>query len=595
MVTAIDETTLSTVWYDMQQTCYDMRYLVERTAQNYLMGVLHDLSTGIWDATGRTVAVPVGIAVHFLAGSFAVKSIASKFKNNLRPGDVILANDPYHGGFNCHLPDWGFYRPIFYKDELVFWSLTRGHQQDTGGAYPGGYFPDAYDIHAEGLIIPPTKVVDGGQENREIMELIWANTRWPDGVRIDNYAMIASTKLCEQRLVKLMDRYGKDVVLACVDEMINRTERAVRAEIRKIPDGVYHGESATDDDGTVLDEIVPVRVDMKVYGDQIILDFTDNLPQRKGFINCVYSTTYANSVASVILALDPGLADFHNEGTMKCVQLVAPEGTVVNATYPVTVGDSPNSLGVPIMEAVLVALSKALPERAIAAAGRNRSDFAFGYDPRLKSRYVRVSFNCIGSLGAVNGYDGYSGPILMQGRGSIYRGNVEEEEVRTPWRTVKYEFATDLMGAGKYRGGCGIHFEEVNEGVDVGLSTGASDGDRTAAPGALGGQDSPLSRTLLRRGNKKIPVKTHRITWLRTGDVLAKFSGGGGGVGNPAERDPERVREDVRNEIVSLRAAREIYKVALKRGSLEIDRPKTKQLRAAPKSRAKSVGKRRRR
>lgn len=577
---SFDETTLSTVWYDMQRTCYDMRYAVERTAQNYLMAGLHDLSTGIWDASGRTVAVPVGIAVHFLAGAFAVKSISSKFKGNLYPGDVILTNDPYHGGHNCHLPDWGFFRPIFYRDELVFWTLTRGHQQDTGGAFPGGYFPNGYDIHAEGMCIPPVKVIEKGKENREILELIWNNVRWPEGVRIDNYSMIAATKLCEQRLTKLMNRYGKKVVLECVDEMIRRTEEAVREEIRRIPDGTYYGESATDDDGTELDVPVTVGVHMRVEGDGITLDFSRNGAQRKGFINCNYATTYANAVAAAILVLDPALADFHNEGTTKCINVIAPEGSVVNAVYPATVGSSPNSLGVNIMEAVLQALSQAVPERSIGAAGRDRVDFAFGFDPRLNRRYVRASFNCCGSLGAVYGYDGYTGAILMQGRGAITRGNVEEEEVRFPWRTLKYEFATDLMGAGKFRGGCGVHFEALSEGRDVGIATGASDGDTTLAQGALGGHPAPLCRTYIRRGNEEITVKSHRIVFLEPNDVVVKLSSGGGGVGNPAERSPDKVVEDVRNEVVSLEAARDVYKVAIDPQSLKCDWEKTQALRA---------------
>lgn len=575
----VDETTLSTVWFDMQRTCYDMRYAVERSAQNYLMAGLHDLSMGIWDAEGRTVAVPVGIAVHFLAGGFAVKSIAEKFKGDLHPGDVILTNDPYHGGLCCHLPDWGFFRPIFYKDELVFWTLVRGHQQDTGGSFPGGYFPNAYDIHAEGICIPPVKVFERGKPDNKVLELLWNNVRFPDGARIDNYAMIAATKLCEQRLVKLLDRYSKPTVLTCVDEMITRTEKALRKEISKIPAGSYQGESATDDDGTEFDVPVPVKVTIKVQDGEMVLDFSDNWPQRKGFINCIYPTTYANAVAAAILVVGPELADYHNEGTTRCIKVIAPEGTVVNATYPATVGSSPNSLGVNIMEAVLQALSKAIPERAIAAAGRNRIDFAFGLDPRTGKNYVRASFNCCGSLGAVEGYDGYTGAILMQGRGAISRGNVEEEEVRFPWRIQRYEFAQDLMGHGKYRGGCGVEYEEVNLGVGVGLSTGAADGDRTNAPGASGGQPAPLCRSELQRGNERIEVRSHRVTWSHQNDLLAKLSSGGGGVGDPAERDPLKVLQDVRNEVVSLDTARDVYKVHINRETLTIDKAKTEELR----------------
>src|SRR3990172_234671 len=232
-----DPTTVANVWHAMQTACLEMRHIVDRTAQNFLIGQLHDFSVGLWSATGETVAVPVGLPTQFLGTGFVVRSILEKFGTNLHPGDVILGNDPYHGGHSPPLPDWGFVRPIFYRDELLFFTLVRGHQEDTGGSFPGGYFPNGYDIHAEGLCIPPIKIHERGRERADILELIWNNVRFPDGVRIDNTAFIAATRVCEQRVQAILDRYSRDTVLACVREMIDRTERAVRAEIRKIPDG----------------------------------------------------------------------------------------------------------------------------------------------------------------------------------------------------------------------------------------------------------------------------------------------------------------------------------------------------------------------
>ena len=248
----IDPTTVATVWHSMQTICKEMRHIVKQTAQNYLIGQLQDLSVGIWGVDGSTIAVPAGLPVQFLGTTFAVKDLVRNFAGDINPGDVFLTNDPYHGGHNCHLPDWGYIRPIFYKGELLFFTLCRGHQMDTGGAFPGGYFPNGYDIHAEGLCIPPIKVWERGQERKDIVNLILNNVRFSDGVRIDLHAMIGATAMCEKRIVALLDMYGKDTVLACVQEMMRRTELAVREEIRKIPDGVYAGEAATDDDGTVL-------------------------------------------------------------------------------------------------------------------------------------------------------------------------------------------------------------------------------------------------------------------------------------------------------------------------------------------------------
>ncbi len=576
----VDATTVATVWHGMQTICWEMRDIVDRTAQNFLIAQLHDVSVGIWSADGTTIAVPVGLPVQFLGTQFAVKDLITKFEGNINPGDLFLTNDPYHGGHNCHLPDWGFFRPIFYEDELLFFTLCRAHQQDTGGSFPGGYFPNGYDIHAEGICIPPIKVYERGKERTDVLELIWNNVRWPEGTRIDNYAMIGATSMAERRITGLLDRYGKDTVLACVDEMLERTEKAVREEIRSLPDGVYQGASATDDDGTVLDELVWVRVTVTVKGDEMTLDFSESDKQRKGFINSVYAATFGNAIAAVILCIDPALADYHNQGTMKPIKVIAPEGSVVNCQYPATVGASPVNVGIQVMESVLEALSKARPERAVAAWGKHRGDYVFAVDPRTGEPYVRTSFDYDGSAGAVWGHDGYQGVSTLTAMGAANRGDVEEMESRLPWRVLKYEMVSDFSGAGTWRGGPGIHWEAVNEGSDGQIATGSSDGDEVMGFGAVGGEPSPQSRTYIIRGDEKIRLKPHRLVPIKTGDIVRKASSGGGGVGDPAKRNPEMVREDVVNELVSLKVAEQTYKVILDPQTLEIDQQATEKARA---------------
>lgn len=576
----IDTTTVATIWHSMQTICKEMRHLVKRTAQNYLIGQLQDLSVGIWGADGTTIAVPVGLPNQFLGTTFAVKDLVKNFAGNINPGDVFLTNDPYHGGHNTHLPDWGYIRPIFYNGELLFFTLCRGHQMDTGGSFPGGYFPNGYDIHAEGLIIPPIKVIDRGRERKDLVDLILNNVRFSDGVRVDLHAMIGATTMCEKRMLALLDMYGRDTVLASVEEMVRRTEIAVREEIRKIPDGVYTGAAATDDDGTTLDEPVWVRVRITVQGDEMTIDLSESDAQRKGFVNCVYAVTYGISIAAVILYFDPALADYHNQGTMQPIKIIAPPGSVVNCQYPATVGASPVNVGVQIMEAVVEALSKALPHHAVAAWGKHRGDYLFATDPRTGERYVRTCFDYDGSAGAVWGYDGYQAVSTLTAMGAAHRDNVEEMEGRVPWRAVQWEFVPDFSGAGRWRGGPGVHWEAVNEGTDGQMATGSSDGDVVQGFGALGGEPSPVSRTYLRRNGEDIRVKPHRLVPVKTGDVLVKHSSGGGGVGNPAERDPEMVREDVENELVSIATAKEVYRVAIDPDTLQVDELATKALRA---------------
>ncbi|HZO35424.1 MAG TPA: hydantoinase B/oxoprolinase family protein [Solirubrobacteraceae bacterium] len=577
----MDQVTVSTIWHYLQTTAREMRHIIDRTAQNYLIGQLHDVSVGIWGANGDTIAVPVGLPGQFLGSAFAVRDINEKFKGNLAPGDVILTNDPYNGGHNNHLPDWGFFRPVFFEGELLFWTLARAHQQDTGGSFPGGYFPNAFDIHAEGLCIPPTKVIEAGVERTDVFELIWNNVRWPRGVQLDNYSMIASTKKCEERLISLLEKYGRDVVLGCVEQMFDRTEAAVRAEISKMPDGTYSGEASTDDDGTVLDEQVTARVDVTVKGDHLTLDYSRSDAQRKGFINAIYASTYAQGIAAAIMTFDPELADFHNEGTLRAIDVVAPPGLVVSCEYPSTVGASPVAIGIQIMESVLEALSKAVPDRSAAAWGKHRGDYVFAVDPRTGERYVRTTFDYDGSAGAVWGFDGYVAVSCLTTMGVVNRGTVEEEEQRIPWMIRKWELIPDLTGNGRWRGGPGIQWEAVNEGSDGQMATGSSDGDVVQGFGAVGGQPSPVCRTFIDRDGEQIRVKPHRLVPIKTGDVMIKISSGGGGVGHPFERDVEAVHTDVVNELVSVESALADYGVVIDPATLVVDEAATETARAA--------------
>jgi N-methylhydantoinase B len=317
-----------------------------------------------------------------------------------------------------------------------------------------------------------------------------------------------------------------------------------------------------------------------VLGDEMTLDLSRSDAQRPGFINRTYASTYATSVASAILFFDPALADYHNEGSLRPIEVIAPLGTVVNARYPATVGGSPVALGTVTMEAVTQALTKARPERAVAAWGKHRGDYTSGTDPRTNREYVRTTFDYDGSAGAVWGYDGASGPTAFGTLGSVIRGNVEEAEIRYPWRVLQIEAVPDFMGAGRWRGGCGIDWRAVNEGSAGRMATGSSDGDEMQPPGALGGRPAPRSRTFVQRGSELIRVKPHRMQMIEPGDVVIKLSSGGGGVGDPFEREPEAVRDDVRNGLVTVEAARVIYGVALDPETLRVDLAETERLRA---------------
>ncbi|MBI2998058.1 MAG: hydantoinase B/oxoprolinase family protein, partial [Deltaproteobacteria bacterium] len=321
--------------------------------------------------------------------------------------------------------------------------------------------------------------------------------------------------------------------------------------------------------------------EVTIQGDEMTIDFSKSDKQQKGFVNNVLSATYSRAIAGSFLFFDPGLADFHNEGSMKPVKLIAPEGSVVNAKYPATVGGSPVSVGTQILEATVMALSQAMPHKAIASWGRHQGHYIFGTDPRSGERYVETTFDSDGGAGAVWGYDGFEGAAAFPTLGSVQRSEIEEVEIRFPWRIRRYGFIPDMSGAGRWRGACGMHWEALNLGSDGGMATGSSDGHQTQPPGAAGGAPGPLCKAFLKRGDEQTVIKPHRMYKIGAGDVVVKISGGGAGVGNPVEREPKKVLEDVINEFISLDVARDIYGVAIRPQTLEIDWEETRKLRSS--------------
>jgi N-methylhydantoinase B len=576
----VDPLTLSTVWHSLQRICREMRRVIERTTQSYLISQLKDISVGIWDGEGNTVAIPVGLPAQFVGAKFSVRYLMKEYGEDIFAGDVFLANDPYHG-YSCHAPDWGFFRPVFHGGKPVFWTLARAHVEDTGAAFPGAYFSDPYDIHSEGLLVPGVKVIEKGHEQRDVMRLIFNNVRLAEGVRNDSYALIAATQLAETRLRDMIERYGVDTVRNAVAVMRARTEKAVRACIRDIPDGTYYGESSTDDDGVELDVPVTVRCAITVKGDGLAIDFSKSDKQRRGFVNCSYPTTYSCAVAASILFFDPALAEYHNEGTMAAIEVVAPEGLVVNAKYPAPMGGAPVSMGGNIQEAVMMALSAALPRRAAAGWGRRYGQYIYGIDPRTGGLYVFPGYHAEGGAGAVHGFDGYQGTASIGTLGEIARPNTEDYEIKYPWKVVSREFRKDSSGAGQWRGGSGLHWEVVNLGGEAGMHTGAGQGETTYAHGCLGGGSSLPNNCIIVRANGEVfKAKVHRLHKVFHNDRIIKDTSGGGGVGRPQDRDPQAVWDDVYvNELVTIETAHDVYKVVIDAATGAIDWEETKALR----------------
>jgi len=537
------------------------------------------MAYGIWDKDGRVIAIPEGFPPRLIASTYVIKRVIEKFKGRIYPGDEFLTNYPGDGA--VHLPDWVFVRPIFYKGELVFFTCMGTHVADSGGGHAGSHFL-AYDSIAEALNIPLVKVIEKGVQQDNVLELILANNRLPDMMRREIASLMGSTSVAERRMVELLDKYGKDTVNACIDEMIVRTEKAVRAEIAKWPEGTYSAEVKTDDDGQTMGVPVSVRCKLTIKDGELTFDFSDTDPQVKGMINAFYQQTMSNTLCTTFLFLGTELSAFHNEGSLKPVHVIAKPGTLVNCRLGALVAGAPAVTGALTIEAVLSVLSQALPDKAVASYSRLIGPILVGKDPRAEGIYVYTSFCAAAGSGAVAGYDGYQCSCDVGTLGVVGKSDAEEEMVRFPWDVLTYEYRTDAHGAGKWRGAPGVTWEAVNEsGLDCECNGGPWSGFSTQAPGQQGGQSTPLNTAYVLRGKEKLWIKTpHIMTDMKAGDHLVTLSGGGAGVGRPEDRDIESVRMDVKNELVSVKMAKEVYKVVIKPDTLEVDQKETQKLRA---------------
>ena len=579
-IDVLDPVTKSVIWNKFLSISREMSTIIERSSQNFVTAELHDFCVGLFDASGRSIAHYVGLPGQIGDGSLQVRALINKFAGEIEPGDVFIMNDPYKG-FGTHLPDITLFYPIFFEGVLVCYAMARGHQEDMGGSLPGGYFPGAFDIHAEGLVIPPTRIYARGVET-PVYEFFLNNIRFPDGMRIDNQAMIAAMKVAERRLTEMLNQYGREPLLRYVDDMINSTERAVRQEIALIPDGVYRTEAATDDDGSNFDVPVWVRCTLTVTGDTLTFDFSES-DKQVSFVNCPLSATYASVYSAVFTALSAEISSYHNEGSYRAINIVAPPGLCINPVYPATVGAAPISLGTQVLEAAAEALSKAVPKNVCAAWARHYGCGLIGTDPRTDERYVFLAHVSDGGSGAIWGYDGWPHISPWVCGGELVRAPVEMLEVYYPWHITRYELTTDSGGAGTYRGGLGIYWEAVNRGSPAILLTGDSDGDVTRGYTVLGGHmpDFFNKLTLTSPDGTVNQVRAHRQSKAQTGDILIQRTAGGGGVGDPLDRDVEAVLSDVINEYVSLERAEREYGVVIDPKTMRVDEAATAARRAA--------------
>jgi len=509
-----------------------------RTAYSQILNASRDFSIGMFDASGRLIGQAEHIPLHVGGLPFAMKAVTDYFGDDIHDGDVILLNDPYHGG--NHLPDLTCFIPVFLDghDRPQFWTLNRAHQSDIGGSATGSYNPAATEIWQEGIRIPPLKLVDRGIMREDLLAMIAANVRHGPDFRGDLAAMIGSARIGAGRLKELVAEYGLNIVNDSIDHILNSSEVQARAAIESWEDGDYFGEAFMDDDGHGTTDIA-IRASVTVSGSELIVDLTQSDPQVKGFNN----SSYANTVSSVHYALaylvDPTIAK--NAGTFRSVQVKTAPGTVVHPFEGAAVTLSTNHPSQEIAEAVMMALAPACPDRVVAGWGKRYRIAISGKNPRNNKPFIWHLFHARPGAGASCNGDGWSNIGELANGGGLKFGPIEVMETRFPLLFEKHEFRKGSAGAGKYRGGYGVSLALKLE-TDEPVSAVAAGEGKHHAPFGLFGGDAGLPHSYGRRphGSSQIidiPTKTVDLTF-EPGEVLVIESAGGGGYGDSAERPP---------------------------------------------------------
>ena len=503
----------------------EMGEAVLRTTYSQILNASRDFSIGLLDAAARLIAQADHIPVHVGALPWAVQAIMAAFPRQ-SPGDLYLLNDPYFGG--SHLPDLTAFAPVFADGRLVFWSVVRAHQSDIGGATMGGYNPGATEIWQEGLRVPPILLTDGGVVREDLVRMLAANVRHPADFRGDLAAIIGACRLGVARLDAVYAEFGAAIVAETVEAMLDAAARHARSIVATWRNGIYHGTATLDDDGHGAEDIA-IRATVTVAGDSVTVDLRESDDQVIGFVN----SSHANMQSAVAMAfaylLDPDCA--RNHGAFRPLTVLAREGSVVWAREGAPVTMCTSHCANEIVEAIIVALSGACPDRAMAGWGRRFRVAIEGEDGRTGRRFIWHLFHARPGGGASSGGDGWHGSGEWHTVGGLKFGSVEVAESRFPLLFEQHEYRIGSGGTGKFHGGDG---GELSLRIDAaGSANTAGDGVRHGARGMLGGGDGKPHRYVLHAPDgSELELRTKQVGIpIASGSRLHVLSGGGGGWG----------------------------------------------------------------
>ena len=552
-----DPITLALFQNRLDYIARQMGWVMIRTARSPIFNQAHDFSCFVADEAGNLVSQADGIPIHTGGGGFAVRALLDAFGGDMSDGDVFVLNDPYVAGGN-HLPDWVIARPVFNESELVAFTCNRAHQSDIGGGAAGTYNSAATEIWHEGLRLPPLRLVEAGETREDVWQLLILNSRTPHFMDGDLRAMCGSTEIGRELVVETLERFGLHEGRECFSGILDHGDRLLREAVAELPDGVYAGESGFDDD--CFDDVdLKILVKITVDGDGMTIDFTGTDDQIRGFKNSSLANTYSSVYSALSTFFDTSIP--RNEGTFRGVTVIAPRGTLVNARPPAPMTMCTLYPAQQIVHAIWQALSKADPGRACAGWGMCAFPLssAIGRDGRMATAY---HWGGSPGGGAVPGRDGFSQVSAMSAFGALIIPNAEMSEQLFPVQVHRQELRRDGAGAGEYRGGPGVHYV-----ADVlAPSEFSFRGECLEVPRAYGVNGGGVGKV-----NSLRLVPNGKPAFLGPHYGIRRFepirveltSGGGGGCGDPLDRDPDCVLRDICDEVVSVEAARDTYGVVL--------------------------------
>jgi N-methylhydantoinase B len=555
----IDPITTRVIRNALRAAADEMQVSLVRTAHNPLIYEVHDFGVALTNHRGELLAEGSGLPGFLGCLPPTIRSgLEIIGPEDLAEGDILLANEPYDTG--THISDTVVYMPIFHQGQLVAFSAIMAHWADIGGKTPGGWCPDSTDIHQEGLIFSHLKLYNAGVINRGLERFILKNVRFPDLVQGDLNAMIAACRTGTRRYQALCERYGAHVLQTVMETVFDQSERRMRRKIAEIPDGVYTSETYMDHDGVELDKPRRIRVEVTVKGEEMSIDWTGTDQAASGPINHPFVGTVALSqvvLKSVTMPSDP-----LNHGHLRPLTVTAPDNTIVSPHYPAPC-DSYGYVGEMVIHLIVKALSQAIPERCPAASYQMFGIYFYRMNPRFGKPFIFVD-PVDGGGGAFPFDDGPNGLIFV-GDGDAPNTPVEIIESRYPLLVRRYTFNPEGAGRGQFRGGFGVirDYEVLEDNVLIQTMN-----ENTLNPpwGLFGGGRAAISQVVVWEGTEREQVLTGRVSYfgpLHKGDRVSVRSTGGGGWGHPKARDPQRVREDILNGLITAEQAEIDYGVRI--------------------------------